>query len=351
MEPLIEYATTSDGVRIATMTFGAGETTLLIAATPPWSHVELERRIAPVRAWSDALAEHFRVIRYDCRGTGLSDRDATDFSVEAQARDLAAVAEHYGLRRFALWGAIGGSPAAMRYAAQYPGRVAHLMLWGAFLHGDDIYGQSIKGMGALLRDEWEIYTDTYAQVAFGWPHAETAAQYASLMRDSISQQAAFACMRALASVSTADDARQIASPTLVLARRDAKFTAAPQAQALAGVIPGARILVLDGDSPAPFLGDSRAVIDAIVAFVQQPSATKAAAPPAVTLTDRERQVLRLIAGGASAKEIAEALGVSVATAQRHTANIYAKIGARGRVDAAAWAIDAGLAPRRARPSA
>lgn len=347
MDPLIEYATTSDGVRIATMAFGAGETTLLIAATPPWSHVELEYRIAPVRAWSDALGAHFRVIRYDCRGTGLSDREPADFSVAAQARDLAAVADHYALRRFAIWGAIGGSPAAMRYAVQYPGRVSHLMLWGSFLSGGDIYGRSVEGMGALLRDEWEIYTDTYAQVAFGWPHAETAAQYAALMRASITQTAAVDCMRALVSVETAGDAERITSPTLVLARRDARFAGASHAIAVAAVVPGARMIVVDGDSPAPFLGETQAVIDAIVSFVRHQPAANGAATASVALTDRERQVLRLIAGGASAKEIAAALGVSVATAQRHTANIYAKIGARGRVEAAAWAIDAGVTPRRA----
>lgn len=343
----IEYATTSDRVRIATMAFGSGETTLLIAATPPWSHIELEQRIAPVRAWTEALGRHLRIIRYDCRGTGLSARDATDFSIDAQARDLAAVADHYGLRSFAIWGAIGGSPAAMRFAAQYPGRVSHLLLWGAFLRGADVYGRAMSGMGALLRQEWDIYTDMYAQVAFGWPHAETAAQYAALMRAAITQESATECMRALIAADLTSDARQIASPTLVLARRDAKFAPVEHAQALAGTIASARLVLLDGDSPAPFLGDAGAVADAIISFVAEPRPVAMALAPPMVLTDRERQVLRLIAGGASAKEIARALGVSVATAQRHTANIYAKIGARGRVDAAAWAIDAGLAPRRA----
>lgn len=347
MEPLIEYAKTPDGVRIATMSVGEGETTLLIAATPPWSHVELEYRIAPVRKWTDALAARLRVVRYDCRGTGLSDRDTSDFSVEAQARDLAAVADHYGLRRFAIWGSIGGSPAAIRYAAQYPGRVSHLLLWAAFLRGDDVYGQAVQGMGPLLRDEWEIYTDTYAQIAFGWPEAETAAQYAALMRAAITQSAAFECMRALVAADATDGARAIASPTLVLARRDAKFAAAGHARELAGAIPGARMILLEGDSPAPFLGDADAVIDAITSFVSSPQPGERTTGPQVELTDRERQVLRLLAGGATAKEIAVGLGVSVATAQRHTANIYAKIGARGRVDATAWAIDRGLAPRRA----
>jgi DNA-binding CsgD family transcriptional regulator len=64
------------------------------------------------------------------------------------------------------------------------------------------------------------------------------------------------------------------------------------------------------------------------------------------LTEREHQVLRLLANGRTGKEIAGELAISVPTAQRHIANIYAKIGARGRVEAAAYAFEHGMLPRR-----
>lgn len=62
------------------------------------------------------------------------------------------------------------------------------------------------------------------------------------------------------------------------------------------------------------------------------------------LTAREVEVLRLLASGRSNKEIAQALVVSVPTAERHVANVYAKIGARGRVEATMFALHNGLAP-------
>jgi DNA-binding NarL/FixJ family response regulator len=62
------------------------------------------------------------------------------------------------------------------------------------------------------------------------------------------------------------------------------------------------------------------------------------------LTAREVEVLRLLAGGKSNQAIAEALVLSIKTIQRHIANIYAKIGARGRVDATAYALRHGLVP-------
>lgn len=328
------------------MVIGRGEQTLVVAATPPWSHVQAEYAIPPVAAWTDALGEACRVVRYDCRGTGLSDRDHIDFTPEGQARDLAAVVDHYGLASFALWGSIGGSPAAIQYAARNPERVSHLLLWGAFLRGEKMFRRATAAMGPLLRHDWEMYTDTYAQAAFGWPDAPTAAQYAALMRAAITQEAAVACLRALANADVSGDAPNVVCPVLTLARRDAKFDGVENARELAAAIPGARMLIMDGSSSAPFLGDWEAVVRAIVEFMAVRPAEKRRSAGAA-LTDRERQVLRLLAGGATGKQIGAQLGVSVATVQRHIANIYTKIGARGRVDAAAYAIENGLAPRRA----
>jgi pimeloyl-ACP methyl ester carboxylesterase len=106
MEPKIEYASTSDGMRIACFALGEG-TPLLISATPPWSHVSQEFCIPAVGAWLRDLARHMRVVRYDCRGTGLSDREPADFSIEAHVRDMEAVADYYNIDSFALWASFG----------------------------------------------------------------------------------------------------------------------------------------------------------------------------------------------------------------------------------------------------
>ena len=74
MDPQIEYATTTDGVSIANFSLGSGAP-LLIAATPPWSHVQQEMSLfPPVGALLRSLAEQAQIVRYDSRGTGLSDR-------------------------------------------------------------------------------------------------------------------------------------------------------------------------------------------------------------------------------------------------------------------------------------
>ncbi len=344
MEPQIEYATAADGVRIATLALGEPSgTPLLIAATPPWSHVLQEYRIPPVRGWTDELGQTTSIVRYDCRGTGLSDRDVLDFSIEAQVRDMEAVADHYDLKSFALWGSIGGSPASITYAARHPERVSHLFLWAGYARGALLFRRvESSGLGALLEKNWEMYTDTYAQTAFGWPDSATGAQYAELTRAAISQEGMVAFVRTMADVDVTADAREVRAPTLVMTRKDSKWSGVDDARELSSLIPTARLLVLEGSSPAPFLGDTAPIVAAVNEFIAMEQVPRQPRRPAVPLTQREAHVLRLLANGQTGKEIAAELGISVSTAQRHIANIYAKIGARGRVEAAAYAFEQGM---------
>jgi pimeloyl-ACP methyl ester carboxylesterase/DNA-binding CsgD family transcriptional regulator len=344
MEPQIEYARAADGVRLATVSLGAGPP-LVIAATPPWSHILREYRIPAVQRWTDAFAERVRLIRYDCRGTGLSDRDGIVPTLDTQVRDLEAIVEHHGLRSFALWGAIGGSPASIVYTARHPERVSHLLLWGGYVKGSQVATRP-KAAGAintLMRDDWESFTNTFAHLAFGWSDSETAAQYAELTRAAISQDAMIALWNEAMTLDVSAEAACITTPTLVLVRRDAVFSGVAEARELTHAIPSARLIVLEGGAPAPFLGDGQIVIETMIDFMESEPIAESRPAPGVALTERETQVLRLLAGGRSGKEIAAELVISPATAQRHIANIYAKIGARGRVEAAAYAFERGIA--------
>ena len=136
----------------------------------------------------------------------------------------------------------------------------------------------------------------------------------------------------------------INAPTLVMARRGPE-PAAESARVLASAIPNARLMILEPGPPVPYVGDSDSVLAAGRQFLASDAATPIPAPgdrgPA-PLTVRETEVLSLLAGGHTGKEIAAELNISLSTAQRHIANIYAKIGARGRVDAAAYALARGL---------
>ena len=340
MEPPIEYATTRDGVRIATLSFGEGPP-LVITAVPPWSHVLQEFRIPPMAAWLWAVAERARIIRYDGRGTGLSDRDAIDFSVEAQVRDLEAVAEHHALDRFAIWGAFSGSPAAIVYAARHADRVSHLLLWSAATRHSAFLPRGQSGVGRLLRRNWELYTNTHALEAFGWRHGETAAMYAELMRASITQDAMIAATEQLFDADVTAVAQQVTTPTMVIARRDAKIFGVEAAREMAALIPHARLVVVEGSALAEFLDDTTPIITAIHEFMSSDARPQAAPMP--HLSRRELQVLRLIASGRTNREISDELSLSQRTVARHIANIYDKIDAHGKAEATAYAVRHGIA--------
>ena len=116
MEPQIQYAKTSDGVDIAFASMGEGPP-LVSMPRNGMSHVQ--RNWATFPKYYQSMAQAFRLVWYDSRGTGLSDRDAIDFSMGAMMRDLEAVIHHTGLRSFALAAGRGSVPMGVTYATKW----------------------------------------------------------------------------------------------------------------------------------------------------------------------------------------------------------------------------------------
>jgi DNA-binding CsgD family transcriptional regulator len=127
------------------------------------------------------------------------------------------------------------------------------------------------------------------------------------------------------------------------------------ARSLAMDLPRGRLVVLEGSQPVLFTEDSGEVVSMLADFfcdgiepAEAPTAVSGTArSPAMAPTDglsrRELEVLRLVAAGESNSQIARRLGLSIHTVERHVANLYRKIGARGRADATAYALRNGLA--------
>ncbi len=128
MEPRIQYTHTTDGVSIAFWTLGEG-LPLVYMPVLPWSHIQLEWQNPGYRRWYERLTERGKLVRYDGRGTGLSDRNVADYSVDAHMLDLQAVVESLGVQRFVLLGPVSAAPVAISYAARHPEAVSHLVLW------------------------------------------------------------------------------------------------------------------------------------------------------------------------------------------------------------------------------
>ena len=109
------------------------------------------------------------LVRYDVRGTGLSDREIEDHSLKAQILDLEAVIEALGLERFALFAAGNAGPVAIAYAAKNPERVSSVILWCSWAKGSEILSPRINAWLGLLDQDWQLMTDTCASSLWGGP--------------------------------------------------------------------------------------------------------------------------------------------------------------------------------------
>jgi pimeloyl-ACP methyl ester carboxylesterase len=136
--PPIQYAKTTDGLSIAYWAVGQGDPVVDLG-TPPFSHIQLEWEMPEVRAWYERFAEHHLLVRYDGRGTGLSTRDITDYSLDGMVNDLEAVVDRLRLPPLTLIGSINSGLAAIVFAARRPERVARLILWCAYAQGSEYF--------------------------------------------------------------------------------------------------------------------------------------------------------------------------------------------------------------------
>jgi class 3 adenylate cyclase len=277
MEPRIQYAQTEDGVSIAYWTLGEGMP-LVFAPTPPFSHIQREWQWPDYRAFYEALSRVRKLVRYDGRGSGVSEREVTDFSLEAHVRDLEAVVNRLGFDRFALLAGAMAGPAAIAYAALHPERVSHLLLWAAYARASDFYSLPRMKVIRKLRDEdWETYTETVGHVGTGWSEPEYARRYAALIRESVTQEALQGITGEIERFDVSDMLRKVESPTLIMHPGRAPYPPVDLARGLASGIPDARLVVLEDALLLPWVGNTEAATRAIDEFLGESEEAEAGA--------------------------------------------------------------------------
>lgn len=265
MEPRIQFATTDDDVSLAYWELGEGMPLVLMPALP-FTHLQLEWQMPAWRSFYERLLEEYRVIRYDSRGTGLSDRDQVATTFAAHLADLEAVVEHLGLERFAIFAIAHAGPVAIQYASVFPDRVSHLVLWCSYPRNQSPPPE-LDWERPLLRASWRLYTETLARAAASWSTPDAARHLAEIMRESITPAAQHAVLDVFETADVSDEMREVQVPTLVMRRRNVTMVDPMASQKLAAGIPAARLAVLEGDSIAPFLGDMESVLATLRGFL------------------------------------------------------------------------------------
>jgi pimeloyl-ACP methyl ester carboxylesterase/DNA-binding CsgD family transcriptional regulator len=352
VDPEIKVATAADGVRIAWTSIGNGPALIHLPGVP-FSNIEGEWRVPVLRRTFLTLGERIQFIQYDGRGTGRSQRDVTDLSLDAYLGDLDAVVEAVAVESVVLLGFYASAAHAIAWAARHPERVRGVILFGgATSHWQTMQSPGIDALLSLIERDWSTFVESITHAWLGWPEGDEARLAAEGFRTSTTPAIARATLQAAGGIDVTADASAVRCPVLVLHRADAQVVPLEVSSELARSLPGGRLAVLPGSSAGLFFEATEQVIDRIVAFVRDPLAEPTAAAVAEPsrprrgsggLSPRETEVLRLLAGGDTNGQIAARLGLSINTVERHVVNVYRKIDARGRAEATAWAIRNGVA--------
>jgi len=329
----------ADGSRVAYASMGEGPALVM----PPGTLCHLEESWAHPAAASarDRFAAAHRFVWYDRLGCGLSDRDGFELSLDNDVAQLVAVLDHAGIDRTHLIGYSRGAPPVALFAARYPERVERLVFYSAFARGTAISTKEAhEALKQVIRLDWGVGSRALASRLVPNASSQDLAWFDRFQRKATSAETAIQLLDYRWTMDVREVLPSIRAPTLVL--HDGGDHAVPLSagEEIAALVPGAQLRVLDGNEHDPFIRDSGSVVEEILAFVEgrDPVTEPAKQPPAVALTPREREVLRLIAQGEANKQIATSLGISVATVERHVTNLYRKLDANGRADATRAAV-------------
>jgi pimeloyl-ACP methyl ester carboxylesterase len=270
--PVTRYAKVGD-VHIAYQTSGAGPTDLVLVPGI-FTHLEWQWEEASSARFLERLASFSRLILFDPRGTGLSDRAPELPTLEQQMDDVQAVLDAVGSDRAAFLGISQGGPMAALFAATYPQRTSALILyatyprvrpaedfpWGRTDQWLDEYGRTLDeewGRGSLLPQLAPSRAgDDYFR---RW--------WARFERYSSAPGNALAYFRMNSQIDIRHVLPTVGVPTLVIHRRDDAFRPSETSRYIAERIPGARYLELAGDDHLPFVGDADAILDEIEEFL------------------------------------------------------------------------------------
>lgn len=352
--PPVEYAD-SDGLNIAYQVVGSGPVDIVLV--PGFiSHIEYAWHEPSLSRFMRKLSAFARVICFDKRGMGLSDRDpgVASPTLEQRVEDIRAVLDAAGSRSAGLLAWSEGGPASIQFAHTYPDRAAALILIATTARftteADYPEGVPLNVLTIFietLRDEWGSGIGFELHAPSRATDARTRAWWASYQRLAASPGAVEASMRMQIDVDVRKLLPEITQPALVVHQTQDMVVPVECGRHLAAHIPGAVLLEQSGEDHLYWLGDQDEVLDAIrrlmaetpggVDLMSRRRPRHRSKAGWESLTEREVDVIRLISVGLTDRQIGERLFVSPRTVSTHVTHVLAKLDLRGRVELAAEA--------------
>ena len=275
-DPAIEFCRTKDGIHIALASVGVGPP---LIALPTWLSDLAHNRESPVRGslWR-FLGDRVRLISYDARGFGYSDRQVPEISSSTFALDLEAVVDGLGLHDYALLGMAHGGPTAIAHAAAHPERVSKMILMGSFARGRNKRGSATdteiaQMLLAALRQGFAEDNSALLRslITMFFPGAtnEQIRWYANLVRQSSSLENAVRSRIAIDDLDVVELLPKVRTPTLVLHSRGDPSAPFEGARHIAASIAHARFVSLESENNVPLPSEPAwsTMVGAIEAFL------------------------------------------------------------------------------------
>lgn len=344
---VVRYLLTADGARLAWAETGTGPP--LIKAANWLSHLEYDWKSPVWQHWIAFFSDHFRFIRYDERGCGMSDGEHADLSLERRVDDLAAVIDAANIQEpVTLLGISQGAATCVSYAARYPDRVAKMILYGGYARG------FARLPDSPARTEWSAIVDL-ARVSWAKDNPAFRTVFTSqfipegtdeqlqwfneLCRKSASGPMAARMLEACADVDVRELLPRIQIPTMVMHAANDAVVPLQNGRRLAAGIAGAEFVELDSRNHV-LLRDEPAweiFCDAFLRFTGRAPAIDD--EPFRTLSPRQREILALLIEGLGNAAIGERLGISEKTVRNQLSSLFDKLGVWTRAQAIVFARD------------
>jgi pimeloyl-ACP methyl ester carboxylesterase/DNA-binding CsgD family transcriptional regulator len=346
----VRYLKASDGTRLAWAESGDGP--LVVKAANWLTHLEYEWESPVWKHWLQFFSAHWRFVRYDERGCGMSEWQAGALSLDQWTADLESVID--AARPTApvtLFGISQGAATCIQYAIRHPERVARIVLYGGYARGGLRRGSpatrlAYQAMTDLARAAWGKDNPTFRQVFTSrfipGGSQEQLQWFNDLCLKTTSDEVVANVLEARGAVDIAASLADVRTPTLVVHARDDEVVPIAEAHLLASGIPGAEFVELDSRNHILLAHEPawQRFCDAVLEFLQ-PGDTSGDSVFAA-LSARERQVLALMADGLSNADIAERLSISEKTVRNHASNLFDKLGVWSRAQAIVFAHDRGF---------
>src|SRR3954451_10222245 len=316
----IRFCASRDGTRIAFSICGSGPP--LIWAQRWVHHLKLDWDSPIWRPWLALLARRHTLVRYDCRGCGLSDRDQVEFSFNSFVDDLEAVVDAAGFQRFVLFGMGNGAARAIAYAVRHPSRVSQLVPHGSCSRGrllDTGLVEEAQTRLNAIKLGWYGNNPAFSHVT-PLPDASTEQlrAYGEMRRAATSPESAMQIVQMIYGNDVRTLARQVRSPTMVLHARDDAIHPFDEGRTVATLVPNAQFVPLE--SRNHILLDTE---PAWQQFVEALDGFLPARPCGLEiLTARENEILEFLARGLDNETIATQLGSSSKTVRNQVSTIF-----------------------------